>query len=219
MSSSTNGPFGTFEITMRDGMLPPIQYDRLALGPGQTVMLLSFVCGSTLARAVRAVMSQADRGTCLAMAGGRVKKPDDEDYYLRQPGNCYPSRAGYQWHNHRLDYHQFHVMAISKDDQFMPVVNDVALWWVLKQTKFTTPLDRSWAPWLEATLRDHGDLEDCACFNCRCAVLTANSARLDGLVASGLSDGCITIPEPPALWVERAAERARQYRALREAGA
>ena len=100
---------------------------------------------------------------------------------------------------HRLGFNQVHCLAIAKDERLMPCVTEEALWQKLRSSRFTTPLLRSWMPWLMRQLVDDGHLVKLPAFNCRPGLLKLEDAGLDTLVSRGVGTGALKIGKESAV--------------------
>lgn len=94
----------------------------------------------------------------------------------------------------------YHVAAVAKHDRLIVDLTESALWSTLRSESFTTPILRSWIPWImqEMLKRDcHGStnvmLEKLRCFQMNCAVVNATSDDLDQLVSDGVQSGELEI--------------------------
>jgi len=108
------------------------------------------------------------------------------------------SGVKYTGESHRLGYNVFHGIFIAQTKGLMLDGSDEALWNELKAPRFTTPLLRSWLPYLRRELASAGKLVPLGCLDCDCMGLTATTQDLDGIVEHGLKNGLITIDEEDA---------------------
>lgn len=191
--------FGEISFSGKDIAVPPLKYDKLAVGGRNQLYLVSLVCQAHYAKQVRAILNGGARCNITAN-GGKVAPPKPEAWDSpRNPGNLHvPPDSTYDMHLHRLDYGLVHAMFVSRAPGFMPRVCSVSLWRELNSDRFTTPLLVEWLPYIEERLRELELLEDCDAFNCRCGVLSAHDGNLDTIVREGLESGDIAI-QPLAL--------------------
>lgn len=94
---------------------------------------------------------------------------------------------------HKLGLDNWHYLCISKSERFVPVVSEPSIWQILRSDRFTTPILRSWMPWLINKMRAERYLEGCTGFGCNAGILFTDSARLDELIQDGLRNRRITI--------------------------
>jgi len=94
--------------------------------------------------------------------------------------------AGYQRHLCKIAPGWFQMMLVSRSVGFMPTLNAAALWGLLTSEAYTTPLLRSWLPWVQQTLLDREMLLPLRCFGCQCGWLKATNDDLDEVVSEGL---------------------------------
>lgn len=156
-----------------------LHLDAIALAGNKnysTVQLLSVAGPHTTIKALHA---------CLA--GGATVSYSIEGTGELDDWIIYPYGDGYRCYTHRLTLNTWHLLAIAKREGLIPVVNDTALFNILKSDKFTTPLLPSWTPWLAKHLHRKGMLEPLACWQCEAATLDATTENLDGLVSEGLA--------------------------------
>jgi hypothetical protein len=104
-----------------------------------------------------------------------------------------PGQGKYQCDLHRLPYNTVHCTARLKDETLLPLLSDQMLWQHLNGPRFTTPLLRSWTPWLRQALCKEGFLAPLMAFQCQPAMVTLNDAQLDSTVARGVAGGYLPI--------------------------
>ena len=122
-----------------------------------------------------------------------------------RPSRLHPSNEGYAVYKHKLGFGIAHAMFITRAPGFMAIVTPESLWRELNSPRFTTPILRSWMPYIEAQLRTADRLEDAHCFNCHCGLLTATTKKLDEIVSNGLVTGHLHIQSEAELAEEAAA--------------
>jgi hypothetical protein len=82
-----------------------------------------------------------------------------------------------------------HLVALAKLPGLMPDMSDDHLWAELTGPRFTTPLLRSWIPWLKATMAEEGDIVVPKGFASAMGILKVESDDLDELVSLGVKEG------------------------------
>jgi hypothetical protein len=101
--------------------------------------------------------------------------------------------SGYRIDSRPFCFGSIHAMFVCRQQGFLPDDSDDALWQELKQEQFSTPLLRTWLPYIRTELELKSLLSRCYTLDCACSVLTATSADLDGIVEHGLKNGVIAI--------------------------
>ncbi len=101
--------------------------------------------------------------------------------------------AGYTVYRHKLDYDQWHMLAVAKHKGLLPAVSDEALWQELRSERYTTPILRSWTPWLREQMVEEGHLQPLQCFQCEASCANIRHEELDDLVSVGIQDGYLPV--------------------------
>jgi hypothetical protein len=168
--------------------------DGLACHEGQ-IMLLSVAGPETAIKAVNACLVSNQSARFEADVPLRTfrtfESSEGEERYCPTLAR---SPEGYDTYKSRLGYNTWHLLALSKRDGFMPCVSETALDRQLRSPRFSTPLLRSWAPWLARKLGEAKHLLLLDGFQTRAALLQAGTPELDELVSCGLRDGHLSIP-------------------------
>jgi hypothetical protein len=94
--------------------------------------------------------------------------------------------AGYERHIAKVALGTWQMMLVSRMPGFLPVLCPASLWGRLTSETFTTPLLKSWLPWIQKELERRELLLPLRCFNCACGWLKATSDDLDEIVSEGL---------------------------------
>lgn len=170
-------------------------YDRVAVS-GKTLMLLSFVGAAQMAKAMRAALASPTSGKYAIMLDGERPEGIDKD-------NGIYCGEGYYCYAHRLPFGMVHAMFISRSPSLLMSPGDDALWNALKHPRYTTPLLKSWLPYLKEELEKERPgglpkLFGCKTVACGCRMLSAMTKDLDDIVSAGLKDGDIKIAEDAA---------------------
>jgi hypothetical protein len=101
--------------------------------------------------------------------------------------------AGYQVYRHKLDYDQWHMLAVAKHKGLLPAVSDEAMWQELRSERYTTPLLRAWMPWLREQMVEEGYLHTLHCFQCEASCVNITHDELDDLVSVGIQNGYLSV--------------------------
>lgn len=104
------------------------------------------------------------------------------------------SDDGYTVHRQWLGCNSWQVLCLARQDGLMPKLSELALWQELRSERYTTPILRSWVPWLMQALEEQELLKRLKCFGCDSAVLSADTEALDTLVSEGVRNGSLTMP-------------------------
>jgi hypothetical protein len=102
-------------------------------------------------------------------------------------------KEGYSIYRSRASLNHWHFLCISKRKGLLTSMDEASLWRELRSERFTTPLLRSWAPYLVEQLKDRGLLTGLDGFGCEAGMLTADSDDLDEIVTEGLTSRQIVI--------------------------
>jgi hypothetical protein len=105
--------------------------------------------------------------------------------------------SGYKVLTSRLDGNYWHMLVVADVPGFLPILDDASLWQELKTDRFTTPLVRSWIPWLRKRMEEERLLARIRQCGCNAGLLVATTDQLDELVTQGLETGEISIPRGP----------------------
>jgi hypothetical protein len=95
---------------------------------------------------------------------------------------------------HRLGFNYVQCTARLKDPRLLPAVTDESLWAQLRSNRFTTPILRTWVPWLMEAMLEEGQLEKLPSFQCQPGMLNLDVGGLDGLVSRGVTEGRLIVP-------------------------
>lgn len=87
----------------------------------------------------------------------------------------------------------WHCVAIANRTDLLLSNDDDTLWSVLRSGRFTTPLLRSWTPWIREQLEQSGELSPLNCWECDAALLTAETELLDQIVSHGVACGALKL--------------------------
>jgi hypothetical protein len=82
-----------------------------------------------------------------------------------------------------------HLVALAKIPGIMPDMTDDHLWAELTGSRYTTPLLRSWIPWLKEAMVQSGSIVAAEGFAPAVGVLRVEPDELDALVTQGVKEG------------------------------
>lgn len=174
---------GTYEWSDEKQMHISASYDRIAWF-NRKLLVASLVTSVSSVKALRAAIS-SECGNAM-----HFSVPD------RSPETGVRiDDQGYALHVHRLPFSTAHAVVINRRPGLLLNNSDAALWAELKAERFSTPLLRSWLPYIRGQLEANGCLVDAECVGCTCRVLRATTGDLDAIVESGLKLNLIRIEE------------------------
>lgn len=82
-----------------------------------------------------------------------------------------------------------HMVAVAKIPGLMPTMSDDHLWSELTSPRYTTPLLRTWIPWLKESMIQSGNIIVAQGFASTVGVLRIEPDELDALVSRGVKQG------------------------------
>lgn len=86
-----------------------------------------------------------------------------------------------------------HLVALARIAGLMPNMSDDHLWAELNGPRYTTPLLRSWIPWLKETMTQSGAIVLADGLAATVGVLKADPEALDDIVSQGIRDRVLTM--------------------------
>jgi len=146
----------------------------------QPIQILSVAGPATSVKAVTA-------GFQTNRAG--VSQVTFHDVEGRKPFRGHRGYEPYNCYKHRLGLDTWHLVVISTDQNLLLTVSDEAIWRHLTSDRYTTPLLRTWMPWLVSELREKGHVREHQCVNCQTAHLYLTEGKLDEIVSLGINRG------------------------------
>jgi hypothetical protein len=194
MTKTENKPRLQGSLEWSDGKAIHLKarFDKVALHHNR-LFFISLVAFSPDVKAFRAGLA-AGIDTPMRLINVTLTNGDESI----EPGNAWPSTAGYRVDSHRLGFGSVHAIFTCRQPGFLLDGSDDALWRELKDDRFTTPLLRGWLPHIRMELETQNLLVRCDTFDCACCILTATSSDLDAIVESALKNGVISIQEEVA---------------------
>ena len=82
-----------------------------------------------------------------------------------------------------------HLVALAKIPGLMPNMSDDHLWTELSGPRYTTPLLRSWIPWLKQAMTEGGGIVVAEGMASTVGVLNTEPGDLDALAMQGVKEG------------------------------
>lgn len=158
---------------------------------GNSLHLVSGAGTATAVKALKATL-QAKQPSLLWLANvPDPKKPGRELGELA----VLADGSGFHVHLHRLGLDQWHILAWTKADWFLPSDSMDHLWAMLKGDRYTTPLLRHWMAPLWKRFYTKGHLRPLHCYRAKAWMLLLPEAKLDELVAEGVACGELTLED------------------------
>ena len=169
------------------------RYDRLTHHHAKLLMV-SLTVETIKLKAIRAMLAANKGAATITCSGAPCKQQSQEDYCRTMPRHLWADDAKYDCHVERLDYGYVHAIFVSRSQNFLLTMTPASVWHALMSARFTTPLIRSWMPWLTRRMIAEEALQECSCFRAESGWLALHgSAQLDSLVSEGLAGGHLTI--------------------------
>jgi hypothetical protein len=183
---------GTLRVRAGDGnftvRLAQAAYEHRHLGEAY---LLSIVGPANAVKAIYASMSGGGKDVELELSDWEGMY---STYYLKP----HREQGGYRRFSRLLGFNTWHITIVSKREDFLLNASPEAVWQMLNGPGYSTPLLKSWMPYVIQKLEANGDIERLGCFQCDAARLTVTSEGLDEIVSEGLRRRHITIPREEA---------------------
>lgn len=152
------------------------------------LLLLSATGPDTAAKALRATLYQPDID-----AGFILHLPDTSAEILRARIAFDGKAVGYSAAVAKLAHGVVHLVALAKIPGLMPNMGDDHLWSELSGPRYTTPLLRSWIPWLKEAMGKGGGIVMAKGFQATVGVLKTEPGDLDEIVSDGVKDRYLTM--------------------------
>ena len=148
------------------------------------LLLLSATGPDTAVKSVRATMYQPE-----VEAEFVLERADTTERMLRARITFDGKPVVYTAAVAKLAHGVIHLVALSKIPGIMPNMSDDHLWAELTGPRYTTPLLRSWIPWLKGVMVKGGGIVVTDGFASTVGVLRSEPDELDALVTLGVQEG------------------------------
>ena len=157
-----------------------VDVDLIAVSQSKRLMVLSCVGPASQVKALRAALaSEFDEPLTIEFKQGTA--------------GIWADKSRYTSYAVRLGRDLIHAIFVSRVQGLILANSDEALWRELKDERYTTPLLRSWMPYVREELVRRELLEKCVCKRCDVWLLAATSADLDDIVVDGVKSGTLKI--------------------------
>ena len=168
--------------------------DRIALDDNRLV-ILSCVGYASDIKAMRAALATNDKDGML-LQGCHLKGGNGGHFHAK---DAWPFRSTrYSCYAHKLGLNAWHAIFQARVAGILVDGSDDTLWAELNSERFTTPMLRSWLPYIREELIRFNMLRPCDCMDCEVSRLSCNTQTLDSIVETGLKNGAISIKEDAA---------------------
>lgn len=148
------------------------------------LLLLSATGPDTAAKSLRATLYEPDIRAEFELEGSHLEAS------MVKAGLTFNSKpVTYNAAITKLAKGVIHLVAIAKIPGLMPNMSDDHLWSELTGPNYTTPLLRSWIPWLKQAMTKDGKIVVAEGLNARVGVLKTEPVDLDALVMRGVKHG------------------------------
>ena len=147
------------------------------------LLLLSATGPDTAVKSVRATLYQPDVDAAFLLSG------DTDQQMLKARATFDGKPVSYHAAVMKLAPGVIHLVALAMIPGLMPNMSDDHLWTELSSPRYTTPLLRSWIPWLKQAMVESGGIVVAKGFASTVGVLKTEPDELDALVASGVKEG------------------------------
>ena len=170
----------------------PLQCVSLASDSDRKIKIISAVGASTSVKGFTAIL-QDPRIPARINVEGAINFTSFADYV-----RC---DKGYTVHRARLQDSWWHMVAISRDPNLIPFLDEQSLWAKLKSTHFTTPVMKHWTRYIAEKLcvtqtELHGKaLHRCKTFRSDAAMIYATEEVLDSIVSEGVKKHALSFSE------------------------
>jgi hypothetical protein len=177
---SSERQLGRISCTTEDGRIT-LWTDMVALD-SQSIPVLSVMGAESAAKAIAAILHSEGK------AYFRIETEGISPYQ-----EFAKDKEGYCVYKHRASLNHWHFLCISKRKGLLTCMDEASVWRELRSERFTTPLLRSWAPYVVRQLKERELLAQLDGFGCEAGLLTADNEDLDKLVTEGLLNRQIVI--------------------------
>ena len=147
------------------------------------LLLLSATGADTAAKSVRATLYQPDVAAEFVLDIGGTA-----EHFLRARSGFDGKPVSYSAAVAKLAPGVIHLVALARIPGLMPNMSDDHLWAELSGPSYTTPLLRSWVPWLKEAMTTGNGIVVANGFEATVGVLRTEPEALDEIVSQGVRD-------------------------------
>jgi hypothetical protein len=156
--------------------------DRAAVSREGTLYLLSIAAAAQKVKGIGAALN-SNASVCLSIEETPLYVGET---FVRSSMQLDRAEGGYRRFLHKWNYGWVHALYVSRAVGFLPSVCEEAIWQELNTNRITTPLLRSWMPYLTDRLLETKGLEYLPGHRCQCGLLTATTEDVDRIVTEGI---------------------------------
>ncbi|MHB0961098.1 MAG: hypothetical protein ACYC0X_21830 [Pirellulaceae bacterium] len=178
---------GTISMSGKDTSLT-MRCNALAFSTsadGFEVMVLSVAGPSSTLKAAQAALNSR----------AKIQFQPDDIPGVQSYWKLYRSAATYRIYRHRMSYGMWHMLAIANLGGLLTESSDESLWRALQRDNITTPMLRSWVPYIKTQLNVRGHLNSLRTFGCNASLLSAADEEIDSIVSDGIQLGHLRLEE------------------------
>ena len=114
---------------------------------------------------------------------------------MRSYWKLYRCNTSYRVYRHRMGYSMWHLLAVANHPGLLTESGDESLWRALQRDNITTPMLRSWVPYIKAEPLRRNLLQPLRTFGCNAALLVAGDEELDLIVSGGIHCGDLRLED------------------------
>ncbi|MHB8974290.1 MAG: hypothetical protein ACYC3X_29405 [Pirellulaceae bacterium] len=187
MTEQPEPKVGTMSMSGKDTSLT-MRCNALAFNPkaaSYEVMVLSVAGPSSTLKAAQAALN------CRA----KIMFQADNIPGMYSHWRMYRCNSPYRVYRHRLSYGMWHMLAVASHDGLLTESSDESLWRALQRDSVTTPMLRSWVPFIKTELTRRNLLQPLRTFGCTAALLAASCEEIDSIVTDGIWRGELRMEE------------------------
>ena len=85
-----------------------------------------------------------------------------------------------------MGYQTWHMLAVANEAGLLTESSDESVWRALQGGEITTPMLRSWVPYIKQRLIAEGLLTPLRCYGCDAAIISATVDQVDEIVSRGI---------------------------------
>jgi len=178
---------GTVSMSGKDTNLT-MRCHALAFNPSAScyeVMVLSVAGPSSTLKAAQAALNSR----------AKIQFQADDIPHMPNHWKLYRCSSPYRIYRHRLSYGMWHMLAVANHDGLLTESSDESLWRALQRDSVTTPMLRSWVPFIKSELTKRNLLQPLRTFGCTAALLAAADEEIDRIVTDGIWRGDLRMEE------------------------
>ncbi len=167
MTNQTEPKVGTMSISGKDTNLT-MRCNALAFNPAGRVRTHGLERGGFVLHA---------QGRASGAQPHKIQFQPDDIPGMRSHWKLYRCSTPYRIYRHRMSYGMWHLLAVANHNGLLTESSDESLWRALQRDSITTPMLRSWVPYIKSELSRRNLLQPLRTFGCTAALLVAATRR------------------------------------------